>query len=100
MKNANHFFGNSNGSENLFRYSFTHFVYTDGVKTLARDSQAFWLIDLIISHQTYFHVKKEKLQVWDLINSQSFAPRAMIIVLHRRKFHSMIFLTIAPRCGW
>jgi hypothetical protein len=65
MKNANHFFGNSNGSENLFRYSFTHFVYTDGVKSLARDCQAYWLIDLIISHQTYFHVNKEQFQVWD-----------------------------------
>jgi hypothetical protein len=66
MQNANNFFGNSAGSENLYRHSFTHFVYTDGVKTMARDCQAYWLIDLIISHQTYEAVKKEAFQVWNL----------------------------------
>lgn len=66
MKNANDFFGNSNGSENLFRYSFTHFVYTDGVKSLARDCKAYWLIDLIISHQIHQKVSIEPFQVWVL----------------------------------
>jgi hypothetical protein len=66
MQNANDFFGNSVGSENLYRYSFTHFVYTDGVKTMAQDCHAYWLIDLIISHQVYDAVKKESFQVWDL----------------------------------
>ena len=66
MQNANDFFGNSVGSENLYRYSFTHFVYTDGVKTMAHDCHAYWLIDLIISHQVYDAVKKESFQVWDL----------------------------------
>ena len=66
MKNANHFFGNSNGSENLYRHSFTHFVYTDGVKSMVQECKAYWLIDLIISHQIYDAVKKEPFQVWDL----------------------------------
>jgi hypothetical protein len=66
MQNANDFFGNSVGSENLYRYSFTHFVYTDGVKKMAQDCHAYWLIDLIISHQVYDAVKKESFQVWDL----------------------------------
>lgn len=51
MENANDFFGNSVGSENLYRYSFTNFIYTDGVKTIAQDCHACWLIDLIISYQ-------------------------------------------------
>ena len=66
MKNANHFFGSSNGSENLYRHSFTHFVYTDGVKSMVQECKAYWLIDLIISHQIYDVVKKEPFQVWDL----------------------------------
>ena len=66
MKNANNFFGASNGSENLYRHSFTKFIYTDGVKSLVRDCKAYWLIDLIVSHQCYDVVKKEPFQVWDL----------------------------------
>ena len=66
MKNANDFFGASNGSENLYRYSFTKFIYTDGVNSLVQDCKAYWLIDLIISHQTDAVVAKEIFQVWDL----------------------------------
>jgi hypothetical protein len=74
MQNANDFFENSVGSENLYRYSFTHFVYTDGVKTMAQDCHAYWLIDLIISHQVNDAVKKESFQVWDLkrVNGNEF----------------------------
>jgi len=35
MENANNFFGSANGSENLWRYSFSNFIYTYGVKTMA-----------------------------------------------------------------
>lgn len=66
MENANDFFGNSVGSENLYRYSFTNFIYTDGVKTIAQDCHAYWLIDLIISHQINQEVSKERFQVWEL----------------------------------
>ena len=66
MKNANDYFGASNGSENLYRHSFTKFIYTDGVKSLVQDCKAYWLIDLIISHQGYSHVRRETFQVWDL----------------------------------
>ena len=66
MKNANYFFGNTAGSDNLWRYSFTHFIYTDGVRSLITDCKAYWLLDLIVSHQVYEVVKKEPFQVWDL----------------------------------
>ena len=66
MKNANQFFGASNGSENLYRYSFTKFIYADGVKSLVQDCKAYWLIDLIISHQIYAEVNKEPFQVCNL----------------------------------
>ena len=66
MKNANHFFGTGNGSENFYRYSFTNFIYTDGVHSMAQDCKSYWLIDLIISHQVDAVVNNEHFQVWDL----------------------------------
>jgi hypothetical protein len=66
MKNANHFFGSHSGSETFYRHNLTGFVYTDGVRELAENCQAFWLIDLILSHQCYAKVKAESFQVWDL----------------------------------
>ncbi|MBK8773757.1 MAG: hypothetical protein IPM10_02820 [Chitinophagaceae bacterium] len=35
MKNANHFFGSHNGSENFFCHKPSLILYTDGVKELA-----------------------------------------------------------------
>ena len=66
MKNANHYFGSNMGSENFYRHSIGKIIYTDGVKELAEGCQAYWLIDLIISHQTKETLSKEAFQVWDL----------------------------------
>ena len=41
-------------------------LYTDGVKDLAEGCQAYWLIDLIISHQCKKDVNLERFQVWEL----------------------------------
>ena len=78
MKNANYFFGASNGSENLYRYSFTKFIYTDGIKALVQECKAYWLIDLIISHQIQVEVNKEPFQVWHLkrVENDSFTITA------------------------
>jgi hypothetical protein len=66
MKNANHYFGCSNGSETFYRHNLSKILYTDGVKEMADDCGAYWLIDLIISHQTIKAVREEPFQVWDL----------------------------------
>lgn len=66
MKIANNFFGSGNGSENFYRHSFSNFTYTEGVKSLVEGCKAYWLVDLIISHQIYEAVKKEPFQVWEL----------------------------------
>jgi hypothetical protein len=65
MKNANHFFGSGSGSENFYRHSPSSILYMDGVKELAEKCGAYWLIDLIISHQCYKNVNREPFQVWD-----------------------------------
>lgn len=74
MKNANHFFGSHNGSENFIRHSLSGYIFTDGVKELAEDCNAFWLIDLILSHQSETIVNKQPFQVWDLkrVNDAEF----------------------------
>ena len=71
MKNANHFFGSGNGSENYFCHRPSLILYTDGVKSLAESCQAYWLIDLIISHQCKQEVNLERFQVWDLRRVQA-----------------------------
>lgn len=67
MTKANDFFGSHNGSENFYKHQLSKIIYTDGVKELAETCGAYWLIDLIISHQLHNHVKSESFQVWDLI---------------------------------
>ena len=53
MKNANHYFGSGNGSENFYCHKTSLILYTDGVKEMAEKCSAYWLIDLIISHQCH-----------------------------------------------
>jgi hypothetical protein len=40
------------GSENWYRHPFGRLTFTDGVKDMAEMCGAWWLIDLIASHQT------------------------------------------------
>jgi len=42
------------------------FLLTDGVKFLADRAKAYWLIDIIASHQTNKRVSTESFQVWHL----------------------------------
>lgn len=66
MKNTNHYFGSSNGTENFYSHKPSLILYTDGVKDLAEKCAAYWLIDLIISHQCKQDINLERFQVWDL----------------------------------
>lgn len=66
MKNANHYFGSNMGSENFYRHILSKILYTDGVKDMAKTCGAYWLIDLVISHQTNKSVREQPFQVWDL----------------------------------
>lgn len=53
------------GSDCLYRHQFG-IVYTQGMKAMAETAGAYWLIDLIASHQIYKHVRTEPFQVWVL----------------------------------
>jgi hypothetical protein len=66
MTNANEHFGSGNGSENFYQNKLSPIIYTDGVKDMAESCGAFWLIDLVISHQLTKSVRLEPFQVWEL----------------------------------
>lgn len=70
MTNATHLFGSSNGSANFYQNTFSPILYTDGVKELAESCGAYWLIDLIISHQLKRKVRIQRFQVWELKRKQ------------------------------
>ena len=45
---------------------FRGYVYTEGVKYLAEQAGAYWLIDYILSHQLEPKLKKQPFQVWKM----------------------------------
>ena len=53
------------GSTRYFAHTIGHKL-TEGAKIMADLCQAYWLFDLIISHQLSEHVRQEELQVWQL----------------------------------
>ncbi len=73
MKNANHYFGSNNGSENFYKHGLTGYRYTDGVRDMAEACKAYWLIDLILSHQCEGKVRKEPFQVWDFHRTEGYS---------------------------
>ena len=55
------------GSETWWRNPlFPKFTYTDGVKACAEKVGAYWLIDLIMSHQHFKQLKAAPFQVWTI----------------------------------
>lgn len=55
------------GSQTFTRHGlFRKLVYTEGVKYLAENAGAYWLLDLIASHQLDKKVARQEFQVWML----------------------------------
>jgi hypothetical protein len=65
-RNANDLYGSHNGSENFYQNKYSSIIYTDGIKELAEACGAYWLIDLVISHQLNKAVQLQPFQVWEL----------------------------------
>ena len=66
------------GSENYYRHSLNRkFMHTDGVNYLAEKAGAFWLVDLIASHQLSRKVRAEPFQVWTLTLTGKKNPMAV-----------------------
>ena len=54
------------GTENWYQHWLGKCTYTDGVKFLAEQAGAFWLIDEVAINQTRPKVRAEEFQVWIL----------------------------------
>jgi hypothetical protein len=55
------------GSEECYRHWSKRFIYTEGVKFLAENTNSYWLLDAIASYQP--HIKNQRLkefQIWQL----------------------------------
>jgi hypothetical protein len=76
MKNANNNFRDYTGTENWYRH-FSGMLYTDGVQAVAETYQAYWLIDLVFSHQLSKAVKVQPFQKWVLQRTQGDAFMAV-----------------------
>ena len=59
---------NFRGSENFYEHNLLNIscIMTEGIKYLADEANAYWLLDAILSHQTNTLVRKEEFQVWSL----------------------------------
>ena len=67
------------GTENHYRHWTRRIVHTDGVQYLAETAGAYWLVDLIASHQTP-RLRAEEFQVWTLtVDHSDPRPRYMAI---------------------
>jgi hypothetical protein len=54
------------GTDNYYKHSL-NIVYTDGVKYVAEETGAYWLIDAIASYETQKFRQSEQFQVWRLL---------------------------------
>jgi hypothetical protein len=52
------------GSETIYRHPLFQKLYTEGVQFVAERGGAYWLLDVIFSHQTDPKAKAEDFQVW------------------------------------
>lgn len=64
------------GTDNWWRHWTDRITYTDGVKFLAEKAGAFWVIDLVASHQTA-RLRQEEFQIWNLTVDREKTPMAV-----------------------
>jgi hypothetical protein len=61
-----HALAQHSGSLERFRHWTRRIIYTPGVEDMAKICNAYWLIDLVASHQITPSVRAEEFQVWTL----------------------------------
>jgi hypothetical protein len=66
MKNANDQLREFTGTCQWYRHPLSGHLFTDGVKAMADLFKAWWLIDLVMSHQLSQALQAEPFQTWKL----------------------------------
>ena len=54
------------GTEHWYRHWTGRGTFTDGIKFMADRAGAYWLIDVVFSHQLKAKVRAEPFQIWEL----------------------------------
>jgi len=98
LKNLNEGFAGFIGTVDYFKHPFYKgFTYTEGVKSMASQYGAYWLIDLIFSHQYKKEVRQETFQIWEIKSENKKAVVEMITDTGEPAIVSQeIFLTDFP----
>lgn len=68
---------NHTGSLERYRHWTGRLIYTPGIHDLAELCGAFWLIDLVASHQITASVRAEPFQVWKLTTTPDHTAAAI-----------------------
>jgi len=85
------------GSLKRFRYGFMKsFLFTEGVQDLAEQAGAYWLIDLVASHQVVPKVKREPFQLWSLRKLPEGAKNAAVAECRRDSGEKAICKQLIP----
>lgn len=64
--------------DTLYRHQLTRLSYTEGVRFMAFEAEACWLIDAILSSQIIPAVSAEEFQVWRLLVSHDHSARLVM----------------------
>ena len=68
------------GTEQWYRHWMNrHFLFTDGIKTMADKGEAYWLIDAIFSHQSNPKLRTERLQYFQLWQLKVNADKTAVL---------------------
>jgi hypothetical protein len=59
------------GTDHYYPHWTRRAMHTDGVQYVAATMGAFWMIDVVVSHQTNPKVRAEHFQVWDFKRSKT-----------------------------
>lgn len=64
---ANDFYNHFTGSEHAYKYKFDY-IFTDGIKFIAEETNSFWFLDVVISYKfdDYKRMKDVYYQHWTL----------------------------------
>jgi len=60
------------GTEHYYKHWTNRGVYTDGVKAMAEEFKAYWLIDVVLSYQDG-KIRKVPFQIWEIVSENSKA---------------------------
>ena len=76
-KDLNDKFAQFIGTEKYYAHFMGISVYTDGIKAMADEFQAYWLIDLVVSYQMVESIRSKHFQIWTLFSENGKAALEM-----------------------